>query len=65
VELADGTEFAVEVDGPDHFLVPCGNPTGGSCCRRRAYARRGHVEMSVPFFEWDRRGILRQTQAIC
>jgi hypothetical protein len=54
VELGDGTKVAVEVDGPDHFLVPCGKPTGGSCLRRRALARRGYVEISVPYLEWDR-----------
>ena len=53
VQLADGTRIAVEVDGPDHFLVPCGGPTGGSCFRGRALARRGFIELSVPYFDWD------------
>jgi hypothetical protein len=48
---------AIEVDGHhSHFTLPNKVPTGTTCWRNRALAARGHVVVSVPYWEWDKVG---------
>jgi hypothetical protein len=47
-----GGSWAVEFDGPSHFLAS-GAPTGATLLKRRHLARVGHNLVSVPYWEWD------------
>jgi hypothetical protein len=55
VMLPDGTEVAVEVDGPTHFTVTePRRELGATLLRRRLLAARLRgPSASVPYFEWD------------
>ena len=49
-----GGSWAVEFDGPLHFLAS-GAPTGGTLLKRRHLEiLLGHPLVSVPHWEWDR-----------
>jgi hypothetical protein len=45
--------WAVEVDGPSHFLES-GAPTGATLLKRRYLLLLGHTLVSVPYWEWER-----------
>ena len=47
---ADG--WAVEVDGPSHFLS-CKSPTGKTLIKRRLLELLGYNLVSVPYWEWE------------
>ena len=51
----DGTKFAIEVDGPQHFMS--NNPlrmNGNTLLRNRMLEARGWQVISVPVFTWDK-----------
>jgi len=48
-----GGSWAVEFDGPSHFLAS-GEPTGATLLKRRHMQLLGHALVSVPYWEWDR-----------
>ena len=53
---AQGGAWAVEFDGPSHFLeIPSGSPrpTGATVLKRRLLQLLGHALVSVPYGEWD------------
>ena len=56
--------WAVEFDGPHHFLVCVGanaEPTGATLMKRRHLELLGYRLISVPYWEWDNlRGFQRQ-----
>jgi len=45
--------WAVEFDGPSHFLTSRA-PTGATLLKRRHLLRMGHTLVSVPYWEWER-----------
>ena len=47
-----GKTWAVEFDGPSHFLSS-GAPTGATLLKRRHLRLLGHSLVSVPYWEWD------------
>ena len=52
---AQGGAWAVEFDGPSHFLeIPSGSPrpTGATVLKRRLLQLLGHALVSVPYGEW-------------
>jgi hypothetical protein len=49
----DWGAWAVEFDGPGHFLAS-GAPTGATLLKRRHLELLGHALVSVPYWEWDR-----------
>ena len=44
--------WAVEFDGPSHFLT-CRLPVGGTLMKRRHLELLGYTVISLPFWEWD------------
>ena len=48
-----GGAWAVEFDGPSHFLAS-GAPTGATLLKRRYLQLLGHTLVSVPYWEWER-----------
>ena len=50
-----GTVWAVEFDGPSHFM-PSGSPTGATVIKQRQLELLGYALVSVPSWEWDRLG---------
>jgi len=48
-----GGAWAVEFDGPLHFLAS-GAPTGATLLKRRYLQLLGHTLVSVPYWEWER-----------
>jgi hypothetical protein len=46
-------EWAVEFDGPSHFLKT-GSPTGATLLKRRHLQLLGYHLVSVPYWEWDK-----------
>jgi hypothetical protein len=44
--------WAVEFDGPSHFLT-CRLPVGGTLMKRRHLELLGYNVVSLPFWEWD------------
>ena len=56
VSIPDGTELAIEVDGPSHFVGQGREPNGSTLLKRRQLARRGWRLLSVPYWEWDHSG---------
>jgi hypothetical protein len=44
--------WAVEFDGPSHFLT-CRLPIGGTLMKRRHLELLGYTVVSLPFWEWD------------
>jgi hypothetical protein len=45
--------WAVEFDGPSHFLT-CRLPVGGTLMKRRHLELLGYTVVSLPFWEWDK-----------
>jgi hypothetical protein len=46
-----GVGWAVEFDGPSHFLA-CKAPTGATLIKRRYLELLGYILVSVPYWEW-------------
>jgi hypothetical protein len=46
------TGWAVEFDGPSHFLT-CQLPVGGTLMKRRHLELLGYTVVRLPFWEWD------------
>ena len=44
--------WAVEVDGPSHFLTSRA-PTGATLLKRRCLELLGHALVTVPYWDWD------------
>ncbi|KAJ1488559.1 RAP domain-containing protein [Baffinella frigidus] len=55
-----GALWAVEVDGPFHFLGDARTPSGSTILKRRQLAQLGYTVVPVPFWEWD---VLRGEEA--
>jgi hypothetical protein len=51
-ERSSGRVWAVEFDGPSHFLAS-GAPTGATLLKRRNLELLGHALVSVPYWEWS------------
>jgi hypothetical protein len=47
-----GLGWAIEYDGPSHFLA-CKAPTGATLIKRRHLQLLGYKLVSLPFWEWD------------
>jgi hypothetical protein len=47
-----GVGWALEFDGPSHFLA-CKSPTGATLLKRRHLELLGYMLVSVPYWEWD------------
>ena len=50
---SSASTWAVEFDGPDHFLASRA-PTGATLLKRRSLQLLGHTLVSVPYWEWER-----------
>jgi hypothetical protein len=46
-----GVGWAIEFDGPSHFLA-CKSPTGATLIKRRHLELLGYILVSVPYWEW-------------
>jgi hypothetical protein len=46
-------DWAVEVDGPTHFLGDGRTPRGSTLLKRKQLGQLGYTVMAVPFWEWD------------
>ena len=53
VEFDDGTQVAVEVDGPSHFVGRSQQPTGATLLKQRQLRHFGWRLASVPYWGWD------------
>jgi len=54
IQSASGsTVWAVEVDGPTHFLRDGRTPNGSTLLKRKQLGLLGYTVVSVPFWEWD------------
>ena len=49
---SSASTWAVEFDGPDHFLASRA-PTGATLLKRRHLRLLGHALVSVPYWEWS------------
>jgi hypothetical protein len=49
---SSASTWAVEFDGPDHFLASRA-PTGATLLKRRHLVLLGHTLVSVPYWEWS------------
>ena len=47
-----GVGWAIEFDGPSHFLA-CKTPTGATLIKRRHLELLGYNLVSVTYWEWD------------
>jgi hypothetical protein len=50
---AGSTEWAVEVDGPSHFLADVRTPSGSTLLKRKHLRQLGYTVVPVPFWEWE------------
>ena len=50
---AGSTEWAVEVDGPTHFLGDGRTPSGSTLLKRKQLGQLGYTVVPVPFWEWN------------
>ncbi|KAJ1488554.1 hypothetical protein T484DRAFT_1782771 [Baffinella frigidus] len=48
-----GAEWAVEVDGPFHFLGDGKSPSGSTLLKRKHLEQLGYTVVLVPFWEWQ------------
>ena len=46
-------DWAVEVDGPSHFLGDGRTPSGSTLLKRKQLRQLGYTVVAVPFWEWD------------
>jgi hypothetical protein len=46
-------DWAVEVDGPFHFLGDGRTPSGGTLLKRKQLGQLGYTVVAVPFWEWN------------
>ena len=46
-------EWAVEVDGPTHFLGDGRMPSGSTLLKRKQLGQLGYAVTPVPFWEWN------------
>ena len=46
-------EWAVEVDGPTHFLGDGRTPSGSTLLKRKQLGQLGYTVVPVPFWEWN------------
>ena len=54
LEDTNRTCWAVEFDGPHHFLTGTdGAPTGATLIKRRHLELMGYNLVSIPYWEWD------------
>ena len=53
---AGNTDWAVEVDGPTHFLGDGRTPSGSTLLKRRQLEQLGYTVAPVPFWEWNALG---------
>ena len=53
LSAAGSTEWAVEVDGPFHFLGDGPTPSGNTLLKRKQLGQLGYTVVPVPFWEWD------------
>jgi hypothetical protein len=51
--ISGGRVWAVEFDGPSHFLAS-GAPKGATLLKRRHLQLLGHALVSLPYWEWGR-----------
>ena len=49
---SSASTWAVELDGPDHFLASRA-PTGATLLKRRHLELLGHALVTVPYWEWE------------
>ena len=49
----DVRRWAVEFDGPSHFLA-CGSPNGATLLKRRHLQQLGYTLVVITYWEWDR-----------
>ena len=54
------SEWAVEVDGPTHFLGDGRTPSGSTLLKRKQLGQLGYTVVPVPFWEWQ---VLRGEEA--
>ena len=50
---AGSTAWAVEVDGPFHFLRDGRTPSGNTLLKRKQLGQLGYTVVPVPFWEWQ------------
>jgi hypothetical protein len=50
---AGSTEWAVEVEGPTHFLGDGRTPSGSTLLKRKQLGQLGYRVAPVPFWEWQ------------
>jgi len=50
---AGSTEWAVEVEGPTHFLGDGRTPSGSTLLKRKQLGQLGYRVVPVPFWEWQ------------
>jgi hypothetical protein len=50
---ADGKRLAIEVDGPQHFILPENRLDGPTECRNRVLKAQGWTVVSIPYFEFQ------------
>ena len=50
---AGSSEWAVEVDGPCHFLGDGRTPSGSTLLKRKQLGQLGYTVVPVPFWEWE------------
>ncbi|KAJ1471203.1 hypothetical protein T484DRAFT_3543624 [Baffinella frigidus] len=56
VEEVPGVKWAVEVDGPTHYLGDARTPSGSTLLKRKQLGQLGYTVVPVPFWEWDALG---------
>jgi hypothetical protein len=54
------SDWAVEVDGPTHFIGDGRTPSGSTLLKRKQLGQLGYTVVPVPFWEWD---VLRGEEA--
>ena len=56
VRAAGSLEWAVQVDGPSHFLGDGRTPRGSTLLKRKQLGQLGYAVVSVPFWAWNALG---------
>ena len=47
------SEWAIEVDGPTHFIEDGRTPSGSTLLKRKQLGQLGYTVVPVPFWEWN------------